>query len=86
MNQLLQMTQKLTYVLSTDPILCLAQAAAWLNPIGDQSFDEWEDNGSDHDEILYTALIVLRDAFPDLPDDPDAETVFLKLRELRNSW
>jgi hydroxyacylglutathione hydrolase len=28
----------------------------------------------------------LRDAFPDLPDDPDPGTVFLKLRELRNSW
>ncbi len=28
----------------------------------------------------------LREAFPDLPDQPDARTVFLKLRELRNSW
>jgi len=28
----------------------------------------------------------LREAFPDLPDNPDARTVFLKLRELRNSW
>ncbi|MEM7119733.1 MAG: hydroxyacylglutathione hydrolase C-terminal domain-containing protein [Pseudomonadota bacterium] len=28
----------------------------------------------------------LREAFPDLPDQPDAKTVFLKLRELRNSW
>ena len=28
----------------------------------------------------------LRDAFPDLPDELDAKTVFLKLRELRNSW
>ena len=28
----------------------------------------------------------LRDAFPDLPDHPDAKTVFLKLRELRNKW
>jgi len=28
----------------------------------------------------------LREAFPDLPDDPDAKTVFIKLRELRNSW
>src|SRR5215813_15529927 len=28
----------------------------------------------------------LREAFPDLPDDPDARTVFLKLRELRNRW
>jgi hydroxyacylglutathione hydrolase len=28
----------------------------------------------------------LREAFPDLPDDPNAKTVFLKLRELRNKW
>ena len=28
----------------------------------------------------------LREAFPDLPDQPDSKTVFLKLRELRNSW
>lgn len=28
----------------------------------------------------------LREAFADLPDNPDPKTVFLKLRELRNSW
>jgi len=28
----------------------------------------------------------LREAFPDLPDDPDPQTVFVKLRELRNKW
>jgi hydroxyacylglutathione hydrolase len=28
----------------------------------------------------------LREAFPDLPDEPDAKVVFLKLRELRNKW
>jgi hydroxyacylglutathione hydrolase len=28
----------------------------------------------------------LREAFHDLPDDPDPKTVFLKLRELRNKW
>jgi len=28
----------------------------------------------------------LREAFPTLPDEPDQRTVFLKLRELRNSW
>ena len=28
----------------------------------------------------------LREAFPDLPDDPGPREVFLKLRELRNSW
>ncbi|MCC7549593.1 MAG: hydroxyacylglutathione hydrolase [Burkholderiales bacterium] len=28
----------------------------------------------------------LREAFPDLPEDVDPRTVFLKLRELRNKW
>ena len=28
----------------------------------------------------------LRENFPDLPDQPDAKTVFTKLRELRNKW
>src|SRR5258708_3235549 len=28
----------------------------------------------------------LREAFPDLPDQPDPKTVFIKLRELRNKW
>jgi hydroxyacylglutathione hydrolase len=33
-----------------------------------------------------TLIAKLREAFPDLPDRPDQRTVFLKLRELRNSW
>lgn len=28
----------------------------------------------------------LREKFPDLPDPPDARTVFVRLRELRNRW
>jgi len=28
----------------------------------------------------------LRESFPDLPEHPDAKTVFVKLRELRNNW
>jgi hypothetical protein len=28
----------------------------------------------------------LRAAFPDLSAQPDEETVFVKLRELRNTW
>ena len=33
-----------------------------------------------------TVIARLREEFPDLPDQPDARTVFLKLRELRNRW
>jgi hydroxyacylglutathione hydrolase len=28
----------------------------------------------------------LREAFSDLPENPDPRAVFLKLRELRNKW
>jgi hydroxyacylglutathione hydrolase len=28
----------------------------------------------------------IRESFPELPENPDPKTVFLKLRELRNSW
>ena len=28
----------------------------------------------------------LRESFPELPEQPDAKTVFMKLRELRNKW
>ncbi len=33
-----------------------------------------------------TVIAKLREAFPDLPDQPDPRTVFIKLRELRNGW
>ena len=33
-----------------------------------------------------TVIAGLREVFPDLPENPDRETVFIKLRELRNSW
>jgi hydroxyacylglutathione hydrolase len=33
-----------------------------------------------------TVIAKLRQAFPDLPENPDPRTVFLKLRELRNRW
>jgi hydroxyacylglutathione hydrolase len=33
-----------------------------------------------------TVIARLREAFPDLPDNPEPKTVFLKLRELRNDW
>jgi len=33
-----------------------------------------------------SVIQALREVFPDLPDDPDPKTVFLKLRMLRNDW
>lgn len=33
-----------------------------------------------------TLIAKLRETAPDLPDEPDEKTLFLKLRELRNDW
>ncbi len=33
-----------------------------------------------------SVIAALKVAYPDLPDDPDPQTVFVKLRELRNRW
>ncbi len=33
-----------------------------------------------------SVIATLRESFPDLPDNPDPRTVFIKLRELRNKW
>ena len=33
-----------------------------------------------------TVIATLKADFPDMPDDPDPQIVFLKLRELRNTW
>ena len=33
-----------------------------------------------------TIIARLRESFPELGEHPDARTVFVKLRELRNSW
>jgi hydroxyacylglutathione hydrolase len=33
-----------------------------------------------------SVIAKLREAFPDMPEQPDPRTVFLKLRELRNTW
>jgi hydroxyacylglutathione hydrolase len=33
-----------------------------------------------------TVIARLREAFPDLAENPDARTVFIRLRELRNRW
>jgi hydroxyacylglutathione hydrolase len=37
---------------------------------------------------LHSESVIARlhDAFPDLPENPDPQIVFLKLRELRNTW
>jgi hydroxyacylglutathione hydrolase len=36
--------------------------------------------------LSSTVIAKLREAFPDLGEKPDAKTVFVRLRELRNKW
>ncbi len=33
-----------------------------------------------------TIIAKLRESFPDLPEQPDPQTVFTRLREMRNKW
>ena len=46
--------------------------------------------GAAHQHLLPPAepavIAGLRAKFPDLPERPDAQTVFVRLRELRNRW
>ena len=70
------------------------KAAKLLNEIEDQDPDDalvstlaLEKDINTFFRLQSPSVIArLREAFPDLPDEPDARTVFLKLRELRNSW
>jgi hydroxyacylglutathione hydrolase len=70
------------------------KAAQLLNQVADQNPDEalvstlaLEKDINTFFRLQSPSVIArLREAFADLPDDPDAKTVFLKLRELRNSW
>ncbi len=70
------------------------KAAQLLNRVADQNPDDalvstlaLEKDINTFFRLQSPSVIArLREAFPDLPDDPDAETVFLKLRQLRNNW
>lgn len=70
------------------------QAAELLAEIGSQDPDDamvttlgLEKGINSFFRLSSPAIVTrLREAFPDLADDPDPETVFLCLRELRNSW
>ncbi len=70
------------------------RAAALLNDVGDQDPNKAMVTTLALEKEINTffrlhnpsVIARLREAFPDLPDDPDPKTVFLKLRELRNHW
>jgi hydroxyacylglutathione hydrolase len=69
-------------------------AKALLDKIGDQDPDDAMVSTLAIEKEINTffrlrspsVIARLRESFPDLPDEPDPRTVFLKLRELRNNW
>ena len=85
-------TNNLEFTLDREPDN--AKAASLLRDIGDQDpADALVTTLGLEKQVnaffrLHSPSVIakLREAFPDLPDDPDPKTVFLKLRELRNSW
>lgn len=71
-----------------------ARARALLAQVGDQDPEQAMITTLGQEKEVNTffrlrspsVIAEIRKSFPDLPDDPDPKTVFLKLRELRNSW
>ena len=71
-----------------------ARAKSLLSEVGDQDPDDAlvSTLGLEKEINAFfrlhspTVIARLREAFPDLPDEVDPQTVFVKLRELRNSW
>lgn len=70
------------------------RAAELLDRIADQDTDEALVSTLALEKEVNTffrlhspsVIAALRESFPDLPEAPDPKTVFVKLRELRNSW
>jgi len=70
------------------------KAAALLNQVtGQDPADAYVSTIAEEFEVntffrLRSASVIaqLRERFPELPEHPDPRTVFIKLRELRNSW
>ena len=82
----------LRFTLNREPDNHAAQAL--LDQVSGQSLEApWVTTVAQEREVntffrLGQASVIaqLRQAFPDLPAQPDEETVFVKLRELRNTW
>ncbi|MBZ0277378.1 MAG: hypothetical protein K8I60_14630 [Anaerolineae bacterium] len=65
MNDWFTLQKALATATNADPLLCLAHAASWLDPLWRDDEDEWDLPG-DEDGTLYSALRTLRRAFPDI--------------------
>lgn len=64
MNDLFVLQQALSHTINADPVLCLAHAAAWLDPLRGDVDDI--DMAESEDDTVYLALHILRRAFPDI--------------------
>ena len=62
MTELLQLQELLVTGMNTDPVLCLANAVAWLDPFWDEFIEEDDDYAGD--DSLGLALRVVRNSFP----------------------
>ncbi len=82
----------LRFTLNREPDNAAAQAA--LGRIAGQNLNAAHVTTMSEERTFNTffrlgstsVIAKLRESFPDLPEGADARTVFLKLRELRNSW
>ncbi len=85
-------TNNLGFTLDREPDN--AKAKALLNEIGDQDPNAAMISTLGLEKEINTffrlhspsVIARIREAFPDLSEEPDPKTVFLKLRELRNKW
>lgn len=64
MNDLFVLQTALAGAINTDSMLCLAHAAAWLDPLRSDSNDM--DMPESEDDTVFVALHILRRAFPDI--------------------
>lgn len=64
MTALFVLQTALAHTINVDPVLCLAHAAAWLDPLRGDSDDM--DMSDSEDDTVFVALHILRRAFPDI--------------------
>nr|WP_281721317.1 hypothetical protein [Nitrosomonas nitrosa] len=64
MNALFVLQQALAQTINADPVLCLAHAVAWLDPLHGDLDDM--DMPESEDDTVFVALHILRRAFPDI--------------------
>lgn len=64
MNALFTLQTALAWTINADPMLCLAHAVAWLDPLWGEA-DDFDLPGN-ADDTLFVALHILRRAFPNI--------------------